>query len=415
MTSFALSVLLTAALNTQVTPVDSVNDTIKQHPIKEVTVFSIANNNLSLPYVAVDKKELEAHDFKTPADALQNETGIALYRDGSWGTSVNVRGMSEQRLLFLLDEDRLQSATDIAGVLSTVDMNSLEKIEVIKGAGSVLYGTGAMGGIVNFVSERPGYSDFLNVSGKVSSGYHSGNKMSANAVNVNFTNKDFYLALNGSYRTAQNTMTPKGILPNSQFNDASWGLKGGVKYGDSQELLVTYNHFEAWNVGIPGNSAFPSTATVRYTSIKRNQLSGEYIFSDISDFVKELKIRAYTQNISRDVENKPNATTFILPASLNRTSGVKATANLYFNDYNTMTIGAETWLRDSETGRMKIVEAADTTVIGEIPTPKAKMWDVGVFALYKKVLDPRHLNLNAGVRLDYVRTANDTAFKTIYK
>lgn len=415
MTSFALSVLLTAALNTQVTPVDSVNDTIKQHPIKEVTVFSIANNNLSLPYVAVDKKELEAHDFKTPADALQNETGIALYRDGSWGTSVNVRGMSEQRLLFLLDEDRLQSATDIAGVLSTVDMNSLEKIEVIKGAGSVLYGTGAMGGIVNFVSERPGYSDFLNVSGKVSSGYHSGNKMSANAVNVNFTNKDFYIALNGSYRTAQNTMTPKGILPNSQFNDASWGLKGGVKYGDSQEFLVTYNHFEAWNVGIPGNSAFPSAATVRYTSIKRNQLSGEYIFSDISDFIKELKIRAYTQNISRDVENKPNATTFILPASLNRTSGVKATANLYFNDYNTMTIGAETWLRDSETGRMKIVEAVDTTVIGEIPTPKAKMWDVGVFALYKKVLDPRHLNLNAGVRLDYIRTANDTAFNRIFQ
>lgn len=415
MTSFALSLLFTAALNTPTAPADSLTDSIKQHPIKEVTVFSIANNNLSLPYIAVDKNKLEAHDFKTPADALQNETGIALYRDGSWGTSVNVRGMSEQRLLFLLDEDRIQSATDIAGVLSTVDMNSLEKIEVVKGAASVLYGTGAMGGIVNFVSERPGYSDFLNVSGKVSSGYHSGNKMSANAVNVNFTNKDFYIALNGSYRTAQNTMTPKGILPNSQFNDASWGLKGGVKYGDNQEFLVTYNHFEAWNVGIPGNSAFKPTHTVRYTAIKRNQLSGEYIFSDITDFIKELKIRAYTQNISRDVENKPNATTYILPASLNRTSGVKATSNLYFNDYNTMTVGAETWLRDSETGRMRIFEAADTTVFGEIPTPKAKMWDVGIFALYKKVLDPRHLNLNAGVRLDYIRTANDTAFKTIYK
>jgi len=102
---------------------------------------------------------------------------------------MNVRGMSEQRLLFLLDHDRIQSATDIAGVLSTVDMNGLEKIEVIKGAGSVLYGTGAMGGVVNFVSERPGYSNIFKTSGKVSSGFHTVNEMWTNAGNINFMDK----------------------------------------------------------------------------------------------------------------------------------------------------------------------------------------------------------------------------------
>ena len=43
------------------------------------------------------------------------------------------------------------------------------------------------------------------------------------------------------------------------------------------------------------------------------------------------------------------------------------------------------------------------------------MWVVVFFFIYKKVLDPRHLNLNAGVRLDYIRTANDTAFNRIFQ
>lgn len=414
MTSFAFSLILSAALNTPSLPLAAPNDSIQHRDIKEITVYSIAAGNLSLPYVSVDKKTLEVHDFKTPADALQNETGIWLSRDGIWATSMNVRGMSEQRLLFLLDHDRIQSATDIAGVLSTVDMNGLEKIEVIKGAGSVLYGTGAMGGVVNFVSERPGYSNIFKTSGKLSSGFHTVNEMWTNAANINFMDKKWYLSVNGSYRTAKDTKTPAGTLNNSQFNDASWGLKGGMKYVDNQELLINYNHFEAWNVGIPGGNSFPATATVRYTAIKRNQLSGEYIFTGISNLIKDLRFKAYTQNISRDVEVKPNAANLTLPASLNTTSGAKATANLYFNDYNSVTLGVESWLRDSETGRMKINFGTDTTMIGEIPTPKAQMLDVGFFALYKKVIDPRHLNLNAGLRLDYLHTKNDTAFNRIF-
>jgi len=411
MTFLTLSLLIGSSyLSTPKLP-EQTTDSVK---LNELTVFSFATNHLSLPYVSTDKKTIEMNDFVTPADALHNQTGLWVSRDGTWATSLNVRGMSEQRLLFLSDEDRIQSATDIAGVLSTVDMNSLEKIEVVKGASSVLYGTGAMGGIVNFISERPGYSNQFKTSGKVSSGYHTVNKLQTNAATVNFMDKIWYISVNGSYRTAENTNTPEGKLLNSQFNDASWGLKGGMKYGDKQELLVSYNHFQAWNVGIPGSNSFPATATARYSAIKRNQLNAEYIFTDISTLVKELRIKAYTQNISRDVELKPNAANLTLPASLNTTSGIKATSNLYFNNYNTVTLGVEGWLRDSETGRMKINMGADTTVIGEIPTPASQMMDVGVFALYKKVIDPRYLQLNAGFRLDYVRTENDTAFNRIF-
>jgi hemoglobin/transferrin/lactoferrin receptor protein len=323
--------------------------------------------------------------------------------------------MSEQRLLFLQDDGRLQSATDVAGALSVVDMSSLERIDVIKGASSVLYGTGAMGGVVNFITQRPNYSENFKNSGDVLIGFSTVNQLWENAAKVYFTDKNWYVGLNGSYRTAQNTTTPVLTLNNSQFNDASWSLKGGMKYGDDQELKVGYSHFQAWDVGIPGGNSFPKSATVRYASIKRRQLNGEYIFTNINELIKELSIKAYTQNISRDVELKPNATNIFLPASFNVTSGVKATSQLYFNDYNNVTVGLETWLRDSESARTKINYGADTTFyIGEIPTPKAEMLDVGAFVLYNKVIDPHYFNINLGMRVDYIKTDNDTAFNRIF-
>jgi len=284
----------------------------------------------------------------------------------------------------------------------------------------VLFGSGAMGGVVNFVTERPAYTVGFGVKGNAQTGFSTVNNLTANAANINFTNDKWYVSATGSYRKAENTMTPKGELPNSRFNDASWALKGGMRYGDNQELVVGYNEFYGWDAGIPGNNAFPKAATVRYKSVQRRQLSGEYIFTDITDMLTKLSIKGYTQNISRNVETtlKPNATTtrYILPSSFNATSGVKATADLYFNDYNTMTVGVESWLRKSETIRINITQTtADTIVYGDQPSPLAKVLNVGAFALYKKIIDPKYFNINFGVRLDYFQTSNDTIFKELFR
>jgi len=420
-----LTILLSVFFSLPADSTTTSTDSIHQKEIREVTVYSVTSNKIGLPYISVDKAELEKNDFRTPADALRSQTGIALSRDGSWGTSVNVRGMGEQRLMILVDGDRLQSATDVAGVLSTVSIPQLQKIEVIKGAGSVLFGSGAMGGVVNFVSERPAFSDILNLNGNVQTGFSSVNNLTATAAKLNFSNNNWYLSATGSYRKAGNTTMPTAVLLNSQFNDASWSLKGGLRYGDNQELVVGYNEFYGWDIGVPGNDAFklpiPNViATVKFTGIKRRQLNGEYIFTDISDMLTKLSIKGYTQNISRDVENKfkPNAVAqkIILPSSLNATSGIKATADLYFNDYNTMTVGVESWLRKSETFRLNITETpADTLVIAEQPSPLAEVLNVGAFALYKKIIDPKYFNINFGLRFDYFLTSNDSLFKELYR
>jgi hemoglobin/transferrin/lactoferrin receptor protein len=417
MVSTAFLAIISASIASHLLAAPVRVDSVRNKEIKEITVLGGMSKTFALPLVVVDASAFETSSFNTPADGLKRETGISLSRDGIWATSVNIRGLNEQRLLFMVDGDRIQTATDIAGALSTVDMNSMNQIEVIKGASSVLYGTGAMGGVVNFVSQRPTYSSIPETNGKIGTEYHTSNALWANTANIQFVTNQWYLTLNGSYRTAQNMTTPEGKILKSQFNDASWGLRAGIKYTPNEEFLVNYQHVEAWNVGLPGGIAFPANATVRYKEVSRNQLSGEYIISDINRTLSELRLKVYTQDISRDVENKANPTTTILPGSFNRTSGAKITGNWDFNYYHSLILGAESWVRDSETSRLRIVTISDTTynVFGEQPTPNARMLDVGLFAHYSWKIIPRKLILNTGVRVDYIHTANDSAFNPLFK
>ncbi|MDD3322670.1 MAG: TonB-dependent receptor [Paludibacter sp.] len=418
MTKLKLYSFLSVFILTQVVRAEITTDTIKPKQIKEITVLAKIPTNLSFPMVIVNANSLQNSSFFTPADVLQQETGISIARDGVWSTSINVRGFSEQRVLEMVDGDRIQTATEHSGPMSTIDMNSLESIEVIKGAASVLYGTGAMGGVVNFITKTPGYTDTSNTKGNVGTEFNTVNSLWANFANVQFTTKQWYLGLNGSFRTAQNTMTPGGPLLNSQFHDASWGVKAGIKYSENQEFKANYQHFEGWDIGIPGGRTFPETATARYIGIARNQLVGEYIISDISYYLTQINIKAYSQNISRDVELKPaNSSLTLFPGSLNKTSGVKITTNWEFENYQKLILGAEGWVRDAKTIRLTENNSAEDVLVvtADLPTPNAQMYDAGIFAHYSWEFIPDKWAFNAGLRLDYIQITNDSAFYPLYQ
>ena len=169
----------------------------------------------------------------------------------------------------------MQTASDIAGVLSVVDLSNLERIEIVKGAGSVLFGTGALGGVVNFVSKRPAYAGSRTVSGRLGAGIQAVNNLVQTNAAVSMADTNWYLQFDGSLRSAGNYTTSQGEMPNSQFNDAGFSVRGGMRYNDDQELLVNYQHYEAWNAGLPGGSVFPAGGWLGYLGFVRNQVSGE--------------------------------------------------------------------------------------------------------------------------------------------
>ena len=93
----------------------SSSDSLMHKQISEVTVTGLLSDKLNLTYLVVEgKKALDDGDI-TPGDLLDGLPGISVERDGPWATTVNIRGFSESKLLFLSDGDRMLTATDVAG------------------------------------------------------------------------------------------------------------------------------------------------------------------------------------------------------------------------------------------------------------------------------------------------------------
>jgi iron complex outermembrane receptor protein/hemoglobin/transferrin/lactoferrin receptor protein len=88
--------------------------------------------------------------------ALEQTPGIMIQRTGRGQSSPYVRGLTGQQVLIMVDGVRMTNATFRAGpnqYFNTVDPNSVERIEVIRGPGSVLYGGDAIGGVINIVTK----------------------------------------------------------------------------------------------------------------------------------------------------------------------------------------------------------------------------------------------------------------------
>lgn len=129
----------------------------------------------------IDSKKITQLNKQNTADLLQETGNISIQKSQQGGGSIIMRGFEANRVLLVVDGVRLNNAIYRSGHLQNVlriDQHMLERVEIIYGPGSLIYGSDALGGVVHFVSKKP----VLNQS--LSSGLHS----RFSEVNSEFTN-----------------------------------------------------------------------------------------------------------------------------------------------------------------------------------------------------------------------------------
>ena len=113
-----------------------------------------------------------------------------------------LRGLTSNRLLVIVDGDRLNNARSdpTSGVSpSVIDVTQLESAEVVGGAGSSLYGSDAMAGIINLISAAPVRSDHSHYLGfRFTNDFHSNGVFRRSAATLNWSESRFALRLSGS-------------------------------------------------------------------------------------------------------------------------------------------------------------------------------------------------------------------------
>jgi len=105
----------------------------------------------------VHRQEIVERNYRTTPEALTYTTGVLVQKTAHGHGSPFIRGLTGKEVLILVDGVRLNNSTFRFGpnqYLATVDPASIERIEVVKGPGSVLYGSDALGGVINIITRK---------------------------------------------------------------------------------------------------------------------------------------------------------------------------------------------------------------------------------------------------------------------
>lgn len=101
----------------------------------------------------IDREAIEASGAEDVADLLQQVPGVDV-RQSFLGSELRLQGMDPDQILVLVDGQRLNGRVGGSIDLSRIPVDSIERIEIVEGTASALYGADAMGGVVHIVTRK---------------------------------------------------------------------------------------------------------------------------------------------------------------------------------------------------------------------------------------------------------------------
>lgn len=124
----------------------------------------------------ITAEDIKAKGAVTLRQALENEGGISFTIDQGSRSGVSLRGMESRHTLILVDGRRLSGENGMesengAQMIDRISLENVERIEIVKGPGSTLYGSDAIGGVINIITKKPEKQQWLfNIEGALEDG-----------------------------------------------------------------------------------------------------------------------------------------------------------------------------------------------------------------------------------------------------
>ncbi|MBN1292179.1 MAG: TonB-dependent receptor [Candidatus Latescibacteria bacterium] len=391
--------------------------------------------------VLTDEDIRETNPVSIPA-ALSRKAGIAVSSDMPWSSRPVIRGLTGDQVVMLVDGNRVVTATTLPAQYGTIANGDIERIEVLKGPISVLYGSGSTGGVVNIITKKGRFSPEHEFNWGINPTYESAaNGLSSNE-RIGISNSTYYFSLSQSNRRYKDYLASDNTrIQNSQFQDRQTQANFGLKLSDHHILEARYQNFSALDVGIPGGDAFPVTATARYPKTTRLLADAAWTWRPALSWLKESRVNVYYQPVERRVKLEPNTTPPLQAHPTDDTKQMRMTPlALYPNaDHNvygarwqnvlesgshTIVTGIEGWQKHMVSDRTKeilreIYDKETGSLVGEpsivtiIDTPVPESWQrpIGLFAEDSFGLG-RKTKFTLGGRIDQIHTENKKSYLT---
>ncbi|RSB57533.1 TonB-dependent receptor [Acinetobacter soli] len=232
---------------------------------------------------------LEQSPIASLPDLLMTEAAINMVQSGGYGQSASIflRGAESDQTLILRDGVRLNSNSSGAAALPFIDTTDIKQIEILKGPASVLYGTDAIGGVVQLVTRVPTKSSVFTTN-EVGE-----NKTYKSLVGADIAENGFYAQIRGQRLETDGTPVKETVdAPNASFDQKGFSTKFGVEK-ENFAASIDYSKNK-------GNSAYDNSGNLTNQDFQNEviNLKGKFNFTD------QIELNTRLSQFKDDTEQK---------------------------------------------------------------------------------------------------------------
>lgn len=348
------------------------------------TVSGRSGDEVLSPTSVVSGRRLERQLSSTVAGTLERTPGVAVSSIGPATARPVIRGLSGDRVLVLEDGQRPGDLSSTSGDHAVaVEVVTARQVEVVRGPMSLLYGSSALGGVVNVVREDVPTSLPQHPHGTATTQLSSVDRGAAAGAYTTAAVGRIALRAEASGRTASDVRTPEGALENTESQTV--GLAGGAAYVADRGYAGASYRFYDNDYGIPGGfiGGHPRGVDIR---MRRHTLRGEgELRSGTGPFSAVRATAGFTDYAHTELESSGSVGTRF---GQELTTGELVARHEEWGPLTQGAVGVRGQFRDITTG-------------GSLRTPSTYDWSLAGFAVEELGSGP--LRLQGGLRYEFAR------------
>ena len=358
----------------------------------------------------VERRDLEMQGGSGMVEALGRLPGVSRANDSPWSADVVIRGMTRDSVVVLIDGQRVNMTTDINGRFGLVSMEDIERIEVLKGPVSALYGSGSVGGVVNIITRQGDFTETPQWHGGASVSAASNPAGGSLSANLGFSTASAWVRGSVSGRNHDDYLDGDGRqVHNSQYRDMSASLAAGFKWSNEHQTRLNFAASDARDVGIPGTGTAPLPVGADVTLARNDSTRLEFVHSFTPDgsVLEESALRLGYHLIERNprIDNFPSGAVLRLEPKADHETLSADWRNRFDLGEHRLTVGVEAWNWHMTSDRKRILKNGN--VLSDKPTPTTTQFSLGLYAEDDWSLAPDWI-LSVGGRVDRVVIDNDS-------
>ena len=221
--------------------------TLKEILVTTPTRKSENQKNIIANTTVITEEEIEQAGLSSLSELLQKQSGIEISNLGGPGkvSSINIRGTSSTHSIILLDGMRIGASTSGMTAIENLPLSQIEKIEIVRGPASSLYGQDGIGGVIQIFTKkgREGFHPYLSIgygryqTKQLNAGISGGNKTTSYALNISGTNTDGFSAFVPDNSKASNTQN----LDKDKYKNRS--ISSTLSYNLNKDYKIDLQYF----------------------------------------------------------------------------------------------------------------------------------------------------------------------------